>query len=706
MSNQSKQQENIALAAGQKIGDLTCSFFHVFGDILIVWGTRGACAVYHKDSLQANKKPKIYQIDQAEILDVSLPKDHQLIILQTANKSYFRDYNNQPIKTSEHWEDYYSDPLMGGFFRKDGRGFWYDIEGNRMESAVFLQEDVLISLPGKTSKQSLVFRGASIRMSAGQQLIQVGKLVFDLQLNLVQYFGEKITGIGSKNIQIDKDKKVQEIQLGLKQTGFIIESTLKPYLIHKSPISQHLRSEKKGKQRYEVFRSDQQEYVLHVNSQEIIHCDNHLVTVDFDTYLKLGKRELVKCHHSDHAHYMDLKECCTFYLPNISDEPITHIDLKSMKINGDSIRNLAAGQEYFCYNETTQEAFVLNDGHLSPKAIYEIPAFTKYLALADLGDRKILFYKKTLQTVSFPDLEIDIEGIEENSQNKLLNAMANNGEKIVLDARLGLDKLQPAFSEEQAIVEVFGKAHHVGAAVLQNALLKTLGGTKKRVIDLNEASLSTFKLPHDLTSFPDESTPSVFQGNALIELDFLHPLMIEGATFFKGLFLPYDESPRNILIQQINKRPLHLEGANHRNELVTSFNSFTLTNTFYIGHHRMIGANTMLEDGKEGELLFSIEKKKSWLSFKDDFLPIFKKIVLLENKADWNYLLFQIRGNTAESKYIVVEKSEPHRILVEKKKGKEVPKIFGSTDILEDPKEEQTLLERIFKGKKGYLKAL
>jgi len=706
MSNQSKQQENIALEAGQKIGDLTCSFFHIFGNIVVVWGTRGACAVYHKESLEARKKPKIYQIDKTEIEEVFLPKNHQLIILKTADQFYYRDYNNLPIKNSEHWEDHYSDPILGGFFRKDGRGYWYDIEGNRMESTVFLQDDVLISLPGKTSKQSLVFRGAAIRMSTGKQLIQVGKLVFDLQLNLLQYFGEKITGIGSKNIQIDQDKKVQEVQLGLNQTGFIIESTLKPFLIHKTPISKHLRSEKKGTQRYEVFSSKQQEYVLHINSQEVVHCDNHLVSVDFDTYLKLGKLELVKCQHADHRHYMDLHKSSTFYLSDISNEPITHIDLKSIRINGEDIRNLAAGDQHFCYNETTQEMLRLNDGSLSPHAIQEVPALSKYLALADLGDRKVLFYKKTKQTVSFPDLEIDIEGIEENAKYKLLNATASNGEKIVLDARLGLDKLQVAFSGEQAIVEVFGKSYNVGSGVLQNARLKTLGGSQKRVIDLNEASLKTFRLPQDLTSFPDESTPSIFRDNPVIELDFLQPIIVAGATFFKGLFLPYDESPRNILIEEINKRPLHLEGANHRNELVTSFKSFSLDNNFHIGHHRMIGAHTLLEDGKEGEILFSIKKKKSWLAFKEDFLPIFKKVVLLENKADWNYLLFQLRLNSTENKYIVVEKSEPHRILVEKKKGKEAPKIFESTDILEDPEEEQTLLERIFKGKKGYLKEL
>lgn len=705
MPKQIYRKEELPLIVGQKIGRMICSFYHVFGDIVAVWGMQGGCQVFTTQSIR-QEQPTAYSIEGEEVRDVFLPKNHRILILKTANQSYIRDYDNLPISDAENWQDYYSDPLTGGFFRQDVRGIWHDIEGNKMESPVFLQEEVLISLPGKTSRKSFLFRGQQLKISPGGDLIQIGKLVYDLQLQLVQYYGEKITGVGAKYISFGPQDSVQEVHLGLHQSAFLLTANLKPYRINQEQIIAHVESVQKGGRRFEVFRSKDHEYVVDVDSQEVLTCDGHLVTLNFDTYLSLENQELVQCSHGNHTHFMDLNARATFFLPGVEETPVTHIDRHSISLHGKKVRNVITGEKRFVYREADKSIFTLDGGSIIPQAVHEVEHLSRFYALADLGEEQILFYKKTGQTLNFPEEEIRVQKITGKATEKLFNAESSTGEKIVLDARHGLDKLRLAFSGRQAVVEVFGQTANAGSAVLQNALLKTLGGAEKRVIDLNKEDLAVLLLPEDLTTFPQDIHPSIYLGNPVVELDLEESIQVEQEVFYRGFFLPYHETPTPILIQQKNKRPLHLEGAGHRNELVTALVPDTLANTYPLGTHRMIGAYTLSEDGKENQLLFSINKQKSWLAFGDDFLPIMEKVAQFENTTDWEYLLYQLRDAEENAQYLVVEKAAPHRILAERKKGKEIPKLIEFTVNLEEPEEETSFIQRFFGKKKGFLKKL
>ena len=66
-----------------------------------------------------------------EIIEsVFSPKNYNIIVLKTASKVHFRNYENQPLETSELWADFYIEPLTNSFFRKDKNeneeySFWY-----------------------------------------------------------------------------------------------------------------------------------------------------------------------------------------------------------------------------------------------------------------------------------------------------------------------------------------------------------------------------------------------------------------------------------------------------------------------------------------------------------------------------------------------------------------------------------------------------
>jgi len=108
----------------------------------------------------------------------------------------------------------------------------------------------------------------------------------------------------------------------------------------------------------------------------------------------------------------------------------------------------------------------------------------------------------------------------------------------------------------------------------------------------------------------------------------------------------------------------------------------------------MVGAVTLNEDLKEGELLFSIHKNKSWLPFYDSFLPVFRRVVQLEGTDYWPCNLFEALEHTTTGEYIAVEKKEPYRLLAQRKKGKVVPKVVTTRSrALLDPAEVSSLVD-------------
>jgi len=176
-----------------------------------------------------------------------------------------------------------------------------------LDTPIFLKGDVVCSLLGKVSKKSMSFKNQNILISPLQQLIQIGKLVYNNQLELVHYFGEKVTGLGAKNISFGDTDVLQEIYLGLNQTAFINEFTKEPFLINNEEVTLHVQTVHKGKHRYEVFQSRTREYVIE-DSSDCMYClEEEPVHFDWSTYLNINKQSLALVKKQEEAFFIDIR---------------------------------------------------------------------------------------------------------------------------------------------------------------------------------------------------------------------------------------------------------------------------------------------------------------------------------------------------------------------------------------------------------------
>ena len=74
--------------------------------------------------------------------------------------------------------------------------------------------------------------------------------------------------------------------------------------------------------------------------------------------------------------------------------------------------------------------------------------------------------------------------------------------------------------------------------------------------------------------------------------------------------------------------------------------------------------------------------------------------------TEWAYNLFEIRSSNAGTDFIAVEKVAPFRILAQKVKGIEVPKIVKETGGSLKTPEEISRFRKIFIEDPGYLKEI
>ena len=155
--------------------------------ILVVWFNEDLAEVYLFEGVKKSQKLK-YKIDEAPIIKAIVPPKSDLLILETKQKIYYRNFDNQPIPDSENWIDYFLEPIKEQFYRKYPSGDWYGIEGYRLWPTVFLQDDVLVSLEQKTSRQSVAFIDKKIVISAGHCLIQAGRIILDRELNIINLY--------------------------------------------------------------------------------------------------------------------------------------------------------------------------------------------------------------------------------------------------------------------------------------------------------------------------------------------------------------------------------------------------------------------------------------------------------------------------------------------------------------------------------------
>ena len=691
----------------KKIGGMICTYMQVFGDLVIIWGTKGETRAFTKESIQ-KKQIADYQVGGQKVQQVFVPRNHELIILQTAKGITVRDYQNRLVRDAANWADFYIEPNTHSFYRQNERGNWFDIEGHKLASPIFLLDNVLVSLVGKKSKKSLAFKDINLLVSPNLKLIQAGKVVFDNELNPVSVFGERITGLGKKNIAFGDGTILQQVLTGFKSYTFVEERSLKPFLINDEQIIQHIKTVIKNGKRYEVFKTVSSEYALSGETRACLTCEEEKVKINFDSYVKMGPQELVKCTGKSGSRYMDLHTQTAYALKEVSEDTIVFIDTNVLLVDGAILRSMATATDRFVFNETKKEIFTLNQGTIRPNAVTEPDFFGEYLGIADIKGGRKYFHKKKNELIRLGLEEIEVETILTKKDNhKLLNALSVKGEQFVLDVRKGFDHLERAYANGQAVAEVYEFPRNVGRKMLQNAVLNTLGGTEKRVIDLNANQLSIFTLPQNLSADPAGISPSLYQGNPLIELDFKHPIKMMGEAFLKGTFLPYHDTPKTVLIAQQNNQPLHLEGSGHKNQLVTAFIGSTTSEKYYIGNNRMIGAKTLKEDGQDGQVLFSFQRKSTWIPFNEAALPVTQQVVKVNTPGDWDYLLFEVKDVDNTLKFMVVEKEVPHRVLVERVKGKEQPKLLDKKAVLplKIPKE-LSQFTKFFVNDPGYLKEI
>lgn len=655
--------------------------------IIIAPDKKGIPRAYVASGYPAKKV--LYRIDDEPVREVFSFPYHDFLLLQTTKGEYLRTLDNQPI-ADEKWTDFYFDVNTNSLYRQDERGIWYDLEGFRLTAPIFLKGDVLVSLPGKVSRRSWAFRDQPVVISPHARMIQVGKLVYDLQLNPVLFFGEKITGLGRKFISFEGEDQWQEVMLGLENRAFINEFTGAPLLINGEEITGHVAGVTRGPRHFEVFRSANREYVLENSSTGDIRYAGQPLGVDLSTYIVMNGAEIVLASDGQRDFFYDLNTNEPFYLPETGKELIIQLSQDPVVLDGTVLYNVKTTHRSLVYDQARQAPFLL--GEEAPEAVYNVKGFETYYFMARVGGKRKLCGKKSRSILRFGEQQLEVSKILSKAGGKLLNCQSRDGVPMVLDVRAGLHQPSLAEIDGHLMKRTVGASHRIGDMVLQHVEMSSLGGFVTRLVDLEEEQLQLFTLPADLTVYPDQPEPSSFAGNPVLTIDFINPVSIHGVEFLSAVFLSDMGDERTVLLQRLNARPLHLDGARHRNELITGFKERTVRKPFRLGEHRMIGAYTLNEELEEGELMVSVEKLRSWIPFYDSFLPVFRRAVHIPDLATWECVLFEVLGPGGQGEYVAVEKNKPYRVLARKSRRKVEPRIITSkTRVLTDPDEMSSL---------------
>ncbi len=661
-------------------------------DIILDQDEEGNLVAYNAKGFP--KKREVYKISGHPVTKVITFAQHDCILLRTDQEDHLRDLNNEPVVDGERWADHYFEPHTNSLYRQDERGSWYDLEGFRLSMPVFLKGEVLISLPGKTSRRSWSFAGREAVISPHGQLIEVGKLVYNTALEPVYYFGEKLTGLGRGHVSFGGTDQWQEVCRGLLNRGFVNEFTGAPLLVNDEEIVGHVRSAQRKKHHFEVFRSATREYVLENHSGGEIRLDGYPLELDLDTYLWLNDTEVMLAKNAREGFYLDLNTRQPFHIAEAGRERLRKISQAPVRLPGSELYNVATEHQSFVYDASSRSIYTLNGGALQPFSIEEIPGFEAYFFMAVVNGERKLCDKRAGTVLQFGPEKLEVAEILSPASAKLLNVRGTLGNNFVIDLRLGPDKVRLATADGKTIEEVIGSPYRIGDHALQHIRLASLGGAVNRLVDLELKSLTTYTLPEDLTEYPDQPQSSCFGGNALLRIKFEEPFEVQGEKYFRAIFLNYLGEEREVILEYSNARPIHLEGAGHRNELVVGFKPETIHRPYRLGENVMVGAITLNEELKQGELLFSIHRNRSWLPFYDSFLPVFRRVIQLEGTDYWPCYLFEALEHTSTGEYIAVEKQEPYRLLAQRKKGKIIPKIVtAQSRALLDPAEVSGLVD-------------
>lgn len=664
----------------------------VFGDAMLVPNGTNSYAVYQKRGFA--KAKKAYTIDGEEVTEAHRFPNYAFVLFRTDAGDYLRGANNEALTADSRWADFYYEPYTASLFRKDARGSWYDLEGFALSAPILLRGDVLISLPGKTSRKSLAFTGQQVIVSPHARLIQLGKMVYDQALAPVYYFGQRLTGLGPKHISFGGEDQWQEVRLGVKDYAFINEFTAVPLLVNDEEIVAHDASVTRGSHHFEVFRSATRSYALENHSGGDLRYEGVSLAADLTTYHQLKEAEIVQVDDGEKTFYFDLNKQQPFRISELGRELLIAIDYAPVKVSGNKLYSMRTEQRTFVYDATAEQIFTLNGGNYQPVAVRPVPGFEGAWFMALIDDRWQLCDMERAAVYTFGEEGLTVGEVLGKPADKLVNAKTSGGSPVTLDVRRGASQVTVGHIAGRIIEAITGKPTRVGALLLQHVQMASLGGSVLRVVDLDALELRAFGLPDDLKQYPDQPQPSAFAGNPFTKIVFDQQVVIQGESFYRASFLTYAGDERPTLLQTVNARPLHLDGVGHRNELVTGFNVGTITEGHRLGQHVMVSVSTLTEDLKPSELLYSLHTNKSWLPFYDDFLPVFRRAIPLLGEGKLPVMLFESLEHTGTGEYVAVEKDPPYRLLAERKKGKVVPKIVTTKSrALIDPAEVSGLVD-------------
>ncbi len=681
---------------GKTIAGIVCNRFYQLNDVYVVLDVQGSARAIRKKSHA--EKEVIHTIEGSEVTYVQVSDNASMFVFHTKSKQYLVNEMNIIVEDSDSWEDSYFDSLANSFYRKDINGYWYDIDGFKMQELVFLKDDIIISLARKKSRKSLSFRNQEVFISRHKQLIQVGRVILDLNLNLVKYFGDKITGLGSCNISFGGKDVLQEIKLGLNRFAFINEFTHEPFQIENEKIVHHLSTHHFGQKRVEVFRSDKKSFGVIGSSQNYIANNNRPLQIVENGHLRIGKAELIKVNDGMENLYFDLNTNLPFRLANENIRDIKEIDPEYVKIGNDKLYNVDNGTNRFVIRESDLTIFTLDDGLVQPRFVFDPIRYDEYFGLAMVDGKSKLFSKEELVIMHFGGDNVEVSKMNNCPHDKFINAVDVNGNKLVLDLRLGISNIKMSFVDGNKLTEICGTAMRFSSTTLLNVTVEKLRGDVKRVVSINKEELSYYTLPKDLVQTAAENMPSVFAGNPFCEINYSQETIIGSKVFISASFVVYTGKQFSVILEKESGHPLHLEGNGHRNELASTWVDDTLSKSFNLGMNRMVCVNTVTENFKEHQLLFSVEKLTSWLPFFDNYLPIMRQILEIQGSGqeNWDYHLFELGEVSKHKEYLAVEKIAPYRLLTDKKDSGYYPRIVKSKSKSIKSPEELNLLQRIF----------
>jgi len=701
MSNQSKGKKKLDLSKGQEFDGKIISASKIIGDLLLVWDRKKMIHAY-KYSQSSLQSPAPYILDKAPVIAVAMPSSQNFFILTTKLGDYLRDGSNQPVEDFNHWSDAFYEPHTEQFFRKTSNGYWVDMENHFLASPIFISGTTLISLEAKKSITSYGFLGQKLLTSKNRKLIQLGKVVYNDQLEIQYFFNKKIAGLTNRSVDLGKKGVIVEVVLGLQKNAFIWENSGQPLICDDQPFLEYIDSFQGEHGRFERFKNKTQEVSWSVAQSKFISHNNAAVTIDFEFYFIINKAEIVLTTQNEKAFYYNLTTENIFTIKEKENpEVVTYIDSRPTKINNRSYWNIGTDHKKYVLAEKDYSILQLSNGHL-PESLFDIHGLKHLFAGYIFEDTKRIIYKKNLEVLRLGTPSVEISEIFYRPDQKLFNAKDIHRSSLVIDARLGMDQMSIAHSGDHKLESISDEPVEVGQAIWQNVKIETLGGATEIVINIDHKELLPCTLPTDLLAISGNETPSIFHSSKIINIDFSTSITIGKHKYFSSRILSFNNRPFNILINQSDGRPLQLEGGGLKNELVTRIDEDQ--NNYHLGPNTLIKVHTLTEDYEESTLLCTTDSLTSTIIFNETFLPPLKNALHIKAETNWPYQLFEIRGVSLEKEFIAVEKVAPYRILVERKGKSEFPKIIKSShDALRRP-EEVSALRKLFFDDPGYLR--